>query len=158
VHVISLGGVLFGLWVLLSGHFEPLLLFLGAVSTGVSVYIAARMDVVDQEGVPVVHLNRHFLTYLPWLVWEVWLCNVAVARIVLRPTLRISPTLIRFRARQRTDLGRVIMANSVTMTPGTITVAVTGEELHVHALYREAADGMEEGEMNRRVAAMERSP
>lgn len=157
-YLISLGGVLFGLWVLLSGHFEPLLLFLGVVSTAVSVYIAWRMDVVDHEGVPVLHLNMRFFTYLPWLVWEVWLCNVAVARVVLRPKLRISPTLIRFKAAQRTELGRVIMANSVTMTPGTITVAVTGDELHVHALYREASDGMEEGEMNRRVAEMERLP
>lgn len=157
LHAITLGGVLFGLWLLLSGHYTPLFFFLGAISTGIAVLFAVRMDVADQEGVPVIHLSRRIWTYIPWLIWEVARANLAVALVVLRPKLRISPTVVRFQARQNTDLGRVIMANSVTMTPGTITVAVTGRELHVHALYRDAADGMEEGEMNRRVAELERT-
>ena len=156
-HVIALGSVLFGLWLLLSGHYTPLFFFLGGLSTVIAVFFAHRMDVFDDEGVPVIHLSRKIWTYLPWLIWEVARSNLAVALIVLRPTLRISPTVIKFRARQRTDLGRVIMANSVTMTPGTITVAVTGSDLHVHALYREAIDGIEEGDMNRRVAELERA-
>jgi multicomponent Na+:H+ antiporter subunit E len=156
VHVLALTSVLFGLWLLLSGHYTPLFFFLGALSTAIATFFAHRMDVFDDEGVPVVHLTRKIWTYIPWLIWEVARSNLAVARIVLRPTLRISPTVVKFRARQQTDLGRVIMANSVTMTPGTITVAVTGSELHVHALYRQAVDGIEEGEMNRRVAELER--
>ncbi len=156
VNVLALSSVLFGLWLLLSGHYTPLFFFLGALSTAIAVFFAHRMDVFDEEGVPVVHLSRKIWTYIPWLVWEVARSNLAVALIVLRPKLEISPTLFRFRARQETDLGRVIMANSVTMTPGTITVAVTGRDLHVHALYREAVDGIEEGEMNRRVAELER--
>ena len=156
VHVVALSGVLFALWLLLSGHYTPLFFILGAISTAISVFFAHRMDVFDEEGVPVIHLSRKIWTYLPWLVWEVARSNVAVARIVLSPSMRISPTVIRFRARQRTDLGRVIMANSVTMTPGTITVAVAGNDLHVHALYRAAIDGIEEGVMNRKVAELER--
>lgn len=153
---IALGGVLFALWLLLSGHYTAWFVFLGAVSTIVSVYVALRMDVTDEEGVPVVHLNARIFTYLPWLVWEVFKSNVAVARMVLSPGLPISPTISRFRGRPATELGRVILANSVTMTPGTVTVAVTGEDLHIHALYRGAMDGLEEGSMNRRVAELER--
>ncbi len=156
VHALALSGVLFGLWLLLSGHYTPLFFFLGALSTAVSVFFAHRMDAFDDEGVPVIHVSRKIWTYLPWLVWEVARSNIAVARIVLSPKLKISPTVVSFRARQETDLGRVIMANSVTMTPGTITVAVTGRDLYVHALYRGATDGIEEGAMNRKVAELER--
>lgn len=155
-NLIALTGVLFALWLLLSGHYTPWFLFLGAGSTIVSVYIAHRMDVADEEGVPVIHLTLRIVTYVPWLIWEVLKSNFTVARIVLSPGLPISPTVTRFRALQKTDLGRVIMANSVTMTPGTVTVAVTGEDLHVHALYGGAVEGIEDGPMNRRVAGLER--
>lgn len=155
-HVITLCAAVFGLWLLLSGHYTPLFFFLGGVSTAVSVWFALRMEIADQEGVPVVHVGPRLVTYIPWLIWEVFRSNVAVAAIVLSPAMRINPIVTHFRAKQRTVLGRVIMANSVTMTPGTITVAVTGDVLHIHALYRSAVDGIEEGPMNRRVAALER--
>ena len=156
LHVLSLSSVVFGLWLLLSGRWTPLFLFLGVLSTAVAVFLALRMEVVDEEGVPVVHLNWRILTYVPWLIWKVLKSNLAVARLILDPVLPISPKIGRIRGRQRTDLGRVIFANSITMTPGTVTVAVTGSDLQVHALYREALDGMEEGEMNRRIAALEK--
>lgn len=154
MRVLTLGGSLFAVWLLLSGHLEPLLLGLGLLSCALVVVIAVRMDVVDHEGVP-VHLTRHLLAYLPWLVKEMVKANLAVMRVVLSPALPISPTIVRFRGLQKTDLGRVIFANSITLTPGTITVGVRGEELIVHALVSGFVDGMEEGDMNRRVAALE---
>lgn len=154
MRVITLGGSLFAVWVLLSGHFEPLLLGLGLLSCVLVVSIAIRMDVVDHEGVP-VQLGRRLLFYIPWLVKEIVKANLAVMRVVLSPALPISPAIVRFRGLQKTDLGRVIFANSITLTPGTITVGVRGEELTVHALVSGFVDGMEEGDMNRRVAALE---
>lgn len=156
VHILSLGSVIFGLWLLLSGHFTPWFFFLGLVSTAVAVFFALRMDVADEEGVPVAHLSLHFLTYLPWLVWEVVKSNVQMARIVLDPKLPIRPGIVRVKGKQRTDLGRVIFANSITMTPGTVTIAVVGEELQVHGITEVGLADLEDGEMNRRCAQLER--
>jgi multicomponent Na+:H+ antiporter subunit E len=99
------------------------------------------------------------LTYLPWLLLEVVRSNLAVVRLILRLVLGFgSPVhshLIRVKAGQSTELGRVIHANSITLTPGTITLDVRGEGFLVHALTRSAAEGVQEGEMDRRVSRLE---
>ncbi len=157
VRLASLGAVLAVLWLLLSGHFEPLLLSFGVFSVVLVVIIAHRMDVVDREGLP-IHLTRGALTYLPWLLWEIVRSNVMVARVILDPALPIDPVIVRFRGTQRTDLGRFIFANSITLTPGTITVTIDDEALEVHALKAVYVDGTEEGPMDRRVTALEGAP
>lgn len=153
---ITLVIVLYGLWILLSGFFTPFLLTLGLLSTAIAVVVAFRMDLVDQEGVPVIHLTRKFWTYVPYLIKEIVVSNIATAKIVLSPDLPAKPMIFRVRAKQRTDLGRVIFGNSITITPGTITLAIVGETLFVHALDGEAAGDMSENEMNARVAELER--
>ena len=153
VHSISLGAVLFVVWLLLSGHYEPLVITFGVVSCALVVVISTRMDVADREGQP-IHLTWNALVYWPWLIWQIVLANIDVARRVLSPSLPVSPTLIRVRASQKSDLGKVIYANSITLTPGTISMDVTGDEILVHALTREAAQSLEEGEMDRRVTIM----
>ncbi len=150
----SLAAVLFALWLLLSGHMEPLLIGLGVASVALSVWIAHRMDVVDHEGHP-VHLTHRFLTYLPWLAWEIVKANMDVTRRVLDPRQPISPNVFRVPTSQKTELGHVIYANSITLTPGTVTIDIIGDELVVHALTREAAEGVMTGEMDRRVTAVE---
>lgn len=154
VRAITLGVILAGLWLLLSGLFEPFLLAGALFSVILVVYIANRMDVVDQEGLP-VQLGFGLVTYLPWLLLEIIKANLAVAKVVVDPRLPISPTVVRFHGLQKTDLGRFIFANSITITPGTITIAVDGEELEVHALVADMVDGMEEGPMNRKIARLE---
>lgn len=154
VHVISLAAVLYGLWLVLSGHFTPTLLILGALSVIAVVGIARRMDVVDHEGHP-VHLGWPILTYLPWLAWEVVKANVAVARIIVSPSLPISPTMIHVDATQKSELGHVIFANSITLTPGTVAVELQEKSIGVHALTAKSADELAAGEMNRRVSAVE---
>lgn len=151
---LGLGGMLFGIWVLLSGHYTPLLLGFGVASSAVVVFIALRMDVVDHEGVP-LYLGPRVLAYIPWLLLEILKANVHVARIILSPSLPISPIMVHFRASQKTDLGRVIYANSITLTPGTITTGVDGPELEIHALTWADVDGREEDEMDRRVTWVE---
>jgi len=155
-NVLTLSVVVYAVWLLLSGHYTPFLLIIGLVSTAFVVFIAMRMEVIDDEGVPVFHLTGRIFNYLPWLVVEIVRSNLAVTRIILDPGLPIRPGLVKVRGLQRTDLGRVIFANSITLTPGTVTVAVTGDNLHVHALVEESASGMDDGEMNRRVASLER--
>lgn len=143
-------------WLLLSGHFEVLLLSFGAVSLLICALIARRMDVIDHEGVP-LHLSLWIPRYWLWLAWEIVKANIDVARLVIDPKLPIAPQLFRTKASQRTDLGQVIYANSITLTPGTVSVDLDPGIIEVHAISAESAAGVEAGEMDRRVAALERT-
>lgn len=154
VHAISLGVVLAIVWLLLSGHFEPLVLTLGLASCVVVVAITRRMDLIDHEGHP-IHLTRRATGYWLWLAWEVVKANIDVAKRVLAPRMNISPTMVRLTASQKSDLGLVIYANSITLTPGTVSVDVDPGEILVHALSREAAEDLKAGEMDRRVGQVE---
>ncbi len=156
LHVISLAAVLYGLWLGLSGHFEPQLLVLGVLSVIATVALARRMDVVDHEGHP-VHLSWRAFTYWPWLGWEILKANVDVARLIVDPRLPIDPRVIEVEGHERTEVGLVTYANSITLTPGTVTVDVEGNRLQVHALTAAAAEALQTGDMDRRVAAMEGS-
>lgn len=154
LHAISLGILLALVWLGLSGFFEPLLLGLGFLSCVAVVLIALRMDVVDHEGHP-IHLGWRILTYWVWLTWEIVKSNVEVARRILHPALPIAPCMIRVKATQDSELGHVIYANSITLTPGTVSIVVEDGTILVHAIAREMADDLETGEMDRRVTAVE---
>ena len=154
LQALSLGAVLYGLWLLLSGHFEPLLLGLGLASTIVVVLIARRMDLIDREGHP-IHLSWRFLLYIPWLLWEIVKANIDIARVIVAPRMAIGPTVLRLKGTQKSELGHVIYANSITLTPGTVTIGLEEGVLSVHALTREAAEGLKSGDMDRRVTAVE---
>jgi multicomponent Na+:H+ antiporter subunit E len=154
VHAVTLGLVLFGSWLLMSGIFEPFILLLGVISCGIVVVIAIRMDVIDHEAVP-VHLTFKVLLYWPWLFWEIVKANIDVTKRVLG-LAEISPTMVRIKATQKSDLGLVLFANSITLTPGTISIDVEEDgHILVHAISREGTEGLEGGEMDRRVTEME---
>ena len=150
----SLALVLMGIWLLLSGHYDPLLISLGVVSVGVTVWIAARLNVVDHEGHP-IHIVLRLFTYVPWLFWEIVKSNVDVARRVLSPSLPVSPRVFTVDSSQKTSVGRTIYANSITLTPGTVTIDVIGSRLEVHALTTESAEGVKSGRMDARVTRFE---
>ena len=155
VHPITLGLGLFGLWLLLSGHYDnPLLLTLGVISSIAVVFIAQRMDVIDHEGVS-LRLRFGFIGYLAWLAKEIALANIAVAKIIISPSLPLSPLLFRVKTSQKTDVGRVTHANSITLTPGTVSVEVEDGDIIVHAIAGKLASDMAKGEMDRRVTAVE---
>ena len=157
LHALALWLFCFGLWLLLSGYFDvPLLLGFGVLSCALVVFVAWRTEVIDPEEQPLrLRFNLHIFSYWPWLLWQIVLSNLDVAKRILDPKLPISPTLITLRPTQRSDLGRVIYANSITLTPGTVTTALSGDTLEVHALTREAADSLLEGDMDRRVTRLE---
>jgi multicomponent Na+:H+ antiporter subunit E len=156
VRLVSTFLVLFAFWLLLSGFFTAFLMLAGIGSSLAVVLFARRMDVVDHEGHPIDLAPRALVVYWPWLVKEIVKSACTVARIILSPTLPISPTLVRVRATQRTDVGRTTFANSITLTPGTISVEVGEDEFLVHALTREGATELAAGEMDRRVTEFER--
>ena len=150
----GLGTILVVFWLLLSGHYTLMLISFGVGSSALVVYLALRMDVVDHEGVP-LQLGGRFWLYLPWLMKEIFVANVAVAKVILHPKLPISPITVIFHGSQKTDIGRFIYANSITLTPGTITTGVEGQDVEIHALTYADVDGREEDEMDRRVTWVE---
>ena len=151
---ISLFVALYLFWLLLSGYFTAFLLSAGAGSALAVVWFARRLGIVDAEGHP-IHLGLRAWSYWPWLVLEIAKSAWSVTRLILDPRLPISPTLVRFNPGQRTDLGLVVHANSITLTPGTLTIEAGAYEFLVHGLTREGAQGCVGSEMDRRVSAFE---
>ena len=151
---LSLFLLLFAFWLLLSGHYDLWFMGLGFISSASAVFLARRMGTVDAEGLP-LDLVPGLLRYAPWLFGTVIQANFDVARRILHPRLPITPTVIRVPAEQRTAPGRVSYANSITLTPGTISLEVSDDEIEVHALSVDAAEDLQSGEMGRRVVALE---
>ena len=145
---------LFAFWVVLSGYFTPFLLTMGVVSAVAVLWFAHRMDVIDHEGHP-MHLSRSAVLYWPWLLKEIFKSAIDVSKIILNPALPISPTMVRVKSTQKSHIGQVTYANSITLTPGTISVDINGDEILVHALTREGAAGVADGDMDRRVTEFE---
>lgn len=129
-------------------------MFAGAGSALAVVWFSRRMDIIDNETHP-IHLGSQAARYWPWLIKEIIKSGWEVTKIILHPKLPISPTLVRFKPTQRTAVGLVIHANSITLTPGTITIEANGNEFFVHGLTRNGAEGAVDSEMDRRVSAGE---
>ena len=153
-HAFNLTLFLFALWLLLSGHYTPLMLLLGGLSTLLVVFLALRADLIDRETHPVL-LKPSILLYWLWLAREIIKSNLDVARRILTPGLPISPNVFTVRTTQQSDLGRVTYANSITLVPGTVAMDVDEDVITVHALTQEAAADLKRGEMNRRVCNVE---
>ena len=156
LHAVSTFAVLFGFWLLLSGYFTAFLLTAGSGSALAALLFAKRMGIVDRESHPFHLVGRALFSYWPWLVKEIIKSGWDVTRRILHPQLPISPTLVRFRPTQKTDLGLVIHAQSITLTPGTISVEVGHGEFLVHAVSAEAGGSLSGSEMDRRVTELER--
>ena len=155
LHAISLGLALAILWALLSGMFEPLLLGLGLISIVLTIWIAHRMDVVDHEGHP-IHLGPRAIFYFPWLMKEIGKANWDVAKIILSPKMNIQPHIFKTKASQQSDVGLTTYANSITLTPGTVTITMEEDgTFEVHALTDAAREGVETLDMDKRCTAME---
>lgn len=138
------------LWLALSGHFEPLILVFGVLSIAFASWIARRMHVVDGESYPFGLIPRLSGFWL-WLLQEIVKSNVDTARRVLGPKSAVEPVVFDTPASQKTDLGLVIHANSLTLTPGTVSLDLGEGTIRVHALHPDIAKRTAEGGMNARV-------
>lgn len=147
------GIILLSFWIVLSGHYTIFLISAGIISTILTVIVARYMKVLDAE------YPSYLLTkspgYLLWLVREIIKSAWSVTKIVLHPKMPISPTMRWVKATQHRILGRVIYANSITLTPGTISVDLVGDKILVHALTNEGVVSLEDGDMDRRVTKFE---
>lgn len=153
-HSVSLFVSLCLFWLLLSGFFTAFLMSAGVGCALAVVWFARRMDLVDSEGHP-IQMGPKALVYWVWLLKEIAKSAWDVSKIILNPALPISPTLVRFKPSQKTDVGLVLHANSITLTPGTITIEAAPDEFLVHALTRRGAEGAVGSDMDRRATACE---
>jgi multicomponent Na+:H+ antiporter subunit E len=140
-------------WLLWSGIYKPLLLGLGLVSCLLTIYVKHRMEYFETE-VFALRFGRRLFGYWLWLAKEVIKSSLDVARIVLSPSLPISPQVVKVKASCSHPVDQVILANSITLTPGTLALDVYKGEIIVHALTEAGAEELRQGEMDRRVAAL----
>jgi multicomponent Na+:H+ antiporter subunit E len=147
-------------WLLWSGHYtleKSLIAGFGLLSCLAVVALSRRMASSSRYR-PRRTLGPRTLLYLPWLLWQIVKANIQVARIILDPRLPISPRVIRVKTSQRGERAQVLYANSITLTPGTISLDVSLDTITVHALTEGIARDLESGEMDRKVTWAERTP
>ncbi|MBU2971617.1 Na+/H+ antiporter subunit E [Pseudoalteromonas sp. C2R02] len=154
-HTISLFLTLVAFWLLNSGHYSLLISSLGFVSIALVLVITHKMDVVDNESQP-VYLSTKIFGYYMWLIKEIIKANITVVKHIWLGVNSISPTLKTIKISQKTDMGKVIYANSITLTPGTVAIDLVDNEITVHALVYKDIEALETGEMDRRVTLLER--
>ncbi len=152
-YFLSLAAILVVLWLGISGVYTPVVLGLGAASVVLVLWLSARMQVVGSEHNPTLFSWRLPFYWL-WLFWQVVLANVHVAGLVLRPD-RVAPRILRAPVGHGSDVARVTYANSITLTPGTITLQLADDHVDVHAIDEASAAGVEDGEMAERVRWLE---
>lgn len=153
-YAISLAIVLALLWLAVSGVYKPLMFALGAGSVVFVVWLSRRMDVVGVEHNPILYSWR-LPAYWGWLLKEIVQSNFDVARAVLSPATRLDPQVVRLPMDLASPVGKVTYANSITLTPGTVTLLLEDESIEVHALTRNSADGLRSRVMERKIAWLE---
>jgi len=141
------------LWLVLSGRFDVFHLTLGLISCAIVCAISGDL-IPELKGNGLVRAWARFLMYLPWLIWQIWLANLHILRISFHPKAKeiIDPQVIRFRSSLKSDLAKLTLANSITLTPGTITISISVYgDFRVHAIDLPSAEGILTGTMERRV-------
>lgn len=134
--------------------FSPLMLAFGLSSCLFVAWIVSRLQMVDSKE-PALMIIVRLITYIPWLAKEIVISNIDVAKRIWQKDMPISPTITTVNASQKTALGLVLHANSITLTPGTLSIDVEEGAIEVHALAAESLEALHEGEMDRRVARLE---
>ncbi|MBW2204831.1 MAG: Na+/H+ antiporter subunit E [Deltaproteobacteria bacterium] len=148
--------MMFALWIILSGKFDVFHLSLGVISSAIVAFFSADL-LFGNQGIKVINLPAswiHFIRYVPWLLYQIFTANLYVLYLTFHPRMMelIDPRIIKFRSRLKGDLSRVTFANSITLTPGTITVYVTLDGIFsVHAIDKKSREGLP-GEMEKRIA------
>ncbi len=144
--------ILFGVWAILSGHFDAFHLSLGVICCGLIAHMSYDLLFANVRFVDMRTIAKRFIAYVPWLLYQIVLANIHVASLALNPKMPIDPKIITFKTKLESDVSWVTMANSITLTPGTITADIKEGEFFVHALSKKVADDLNTGEMEDRVA------
>ena len=144
--------IMFGVWVILSGKFDPFHLSLGVISCAIVAYLSADLLRPSMRGLLILLVR--WVPYLLWLMKEIFKANLHVTYLVFHPRMMdlIDPRIVKFQSKLEGDLALVSFANSITLTPGTITVNVSPDgDFKVHAIDKASGEPLP-GEMEARVA------
>ncbi len=149
--------VLFGFWLLLNGRVTWEIALTGLALSGLLyAFIWKFMGYSPRREWQAVKRLPRFLAYVAWLVGQIFASAFAVIRLIWSPGLEAEPRLTSFRSRLKTGVGRTVLANSITLTPGTVTVDVQEDRFLVHCLDTDFEEGLAEGGMQRRAEALEK--
>ena len=144
--------ILLCLWLLMSGYYNILLISLGIISCAFCVYIANRGKLIDDEGLPIFFIPR-LLNYLIWLFKEILKSNLSTAKVIING--KVEPETFTVKASQVTEVAKVTYANSITLTPGTVTTKMYKDVFEVHALNTDFGNDIRTNEMDRKVTWLE---
>ena len=146
--------ILLILWFLLSGHLDPLLICLGIISCLFITWVSLRLSLLDLESHR-LQFNLNLPKFLPWFFIEVVKSNIEVSWRILHPKLPINTNISSVPVSQHSDLGKVVYANCITLTPGTYSIDINPDFIEVHSLTKKLAANLHEGEMGKRILALE---
>jgi len=144
--------ILLSLWLLMSGHYSILIISLGIISCAFCVYVAKRGKLIDDEGLPTFFIPR-LLNYLMWLFKEILKSNVITAKVIING--KVEPEIFTVKSSQVTDVAKVTYANSITLTPGTVTTKIQKDVFEVHALNSDFGNDVRTNEMDKKVTWLE---
>ena len=150
---ITLFIVLFGFWLLMSGYYTPLILSLGVISCLLCVYLTIKGKFLDNETLPIYFFPR-LIQYTLWLIKEILKSNIPTAKVIIMKSEE--PELFSVKATQKTNEGKVTYANSITLTPGTVTTQIKNDIFEVHALTKDFGDDVRSSEMDKMVTWLEK--
>ena len=150
---ITLFIVLFGFWLLMSGYYTPLILSLGVISCILCVYLTIKGKFLDNETLPIYFFPR-LIQYTLWLIKEILKSNIQTAKVIIMKSEE--PELFSVKATQKTNEGKVTYANSITLTPGTVTTQIKNDIFEVHALTKDFGDDVRSSEMDKMVTWLEK--
>jgi len=156
--VISHALFLSAIWLVFSGKFDLFHLSLGVVSVALVLWFNNAIRRLQPErGGPARREQIHYLRallYMPWLLGQIVSSGIYVTKLILAPSSRVDPRIVRFRCDQPNEVAEVLLGNSITLTPGTLTLDIHDDEFVIHALDQGVADGVLSGVMQRRVARL----
>ncbi len=145
-------------WLALSGHYTALILILGAGSCIWVQLISKRMDIVDHDSVPIHLIPLRIFIYWVWLIKEILLSTWAVSKLILAPNINLNQKVVHLPADEMSDMEKTVYANSITLTPGTLTLEVENSKLEIHTLRGDMLEPLERGDMSNRVRLLESKP
>jgi multicomponent Na+:H+ antiporter subunit E len=148
---------MFGFWLIFSGHFHGLLIFLGLVSALIVTYFSHTLFFPEKK--VNIKLILKIFAYAPTLIKEIVLANIQVLKILLKKdiTKEIDPQMVEFVPKVKSDIGITMLANSITLTPGTVTIIAKEDKFLVHALTKEFADGLFDSDFEKKILNIEES-
>ncbi|OUW19805.1 MAG: hypothetical protein CBD18_00140 [Opitutales bacterium TMED158] len=148
--------ILCGIWIVFSGKLDAAHLTMGVLSAGFVAAISSSFLFEDRSQALGARVRQAILLpgYLLWMLYQILLSNIHILRLALSAGKLpdVQPSIVRVKTTLKTDFGKWMLANSITLTPGTITIEIEGDELLIHSISQETTEGVLDDSMERRIA------